>query len=209
MGNSLFSFLLCSISLGLAAVPARATPRTLVFFGDSLTAGYGLDDPANESFPGRIRKKIEAAGLDWRVVNAGLSGETSAGGLRRIEWILRQPVDVFVLALGANDGLRGISPAVTSANLQGILDLVRAKHPTAKIVVAGMLMPMSMGEDYARAFSAMYPALSEKNEATLVPFFLQGVGGVAAMNQPDRIHPSKDGHAVIAGTMWKYLRPLL
>lgn len=202
-------FFLCSISLGFAAVQARAAQRTLVFFGDSLTAGHGLDDPANEAFPGLIQKKITAAGLDWRVVNAGLSGETSAAGLRRVDWILRQPADVFVLALGANDGLRGIAPPVTKANLQGVIDRVRAKYPEAKIVVAGMMMPTSMGADYTQAFRELYPALAESNRATSVPFLLEGVGGVAAMNQSDRIHPNPQGHVAIAETMWKYLRPLL
>lgn len=202
-------FFLCSLSLGFAAVQMRAAQRTLVFFGDSLTAGHGLDDPANEAFPGLVQKKIEAAGLDWRVINAGLSGETSAGGLRRVDWILRQPVDVFVLALGGNDGLRGIAPTVTKANLQGIIDRVRAKYPQAKIVLAGMMMPASMGADYTEAFRAMYPALAEKNSAIAVPFLLEGVGGIAAMNHDDRIHPNPRGHAVIAETMWKHLRPLL
>jgi acyl-CoA thioesterase-1 len=204
-----FLCFLCSLSLGFAAVQTHAAQRTLIFFGDSLTAGHGLDDPANEAFPGLIQKKIEASGRDWRVVNAGLSGETSAAGLRRVDWILRQPVDVFVLALGANDGLRGISPAVTKANLQGIIDRVRAKYPEAKIVLAGMMMPASMGAEYTEAFRALYPALAEKNSATAVPFLLEGVGGIAAMNHSDRIHPNRRGHAVIAETIWKYLQPLL
>jgi acyl-CoA thioesterase I len=194
----------------LAMSPLRAAPaKTLVFFGDSLTAGYGLDDPGHEAYPAVIARKIEAANLPWRVVNAGLSGETTAGGLRRVDWILRQPVDLFVLALGANDGLRGIEPAVTRVNLQGIIDRVRAKNPQAKIVLAGMFMPESMGEDYARAFGTMYPELAEKNQVPLIPFLLSGVGGVPAMNQADTIHPTADGHAVMAATVWKVLRPLL
>lgn len=202
----LLGFLLFFMSLGFAATP----PRTVVFFGDSLTAGYGLDDPEEEAFPGVIKKKIEmAGGRDWRVVNAGLSGETSAGGLRRIDWILRQPVDVFVLALGANDGLRGIAPAVTRSNLQGIIERVRAKYPAAKIVLTGMMMPASMGADYTRAFSAVYPTLGDKNGLTVVPFLLEGVGGVAAMNQSDQIHPTAKGHFLMAETVWKYLQPLL
>jgi acyl-CoA thioesterase I len=209
MSAHLLRFLLGLISFALAAVSASAAPRTVVFFGDSLTAGYGLDDPAQDAFPALIQKKIEAAGLDWRVVNAGLSGETTAAGLRRVDWILRQPVDVFVLALGGNDGLRGISPTVSTANLQGIIDRVRAKYPEAKIVLAGMMMPPSMGEDYSRAFAGMYPALGKKNDLIVVPFLLEGVGGVADLNQHDRIHPTEKGHALIAATLWKYLRPLL
>jgi acyl-CoA thioesterase-1 len=194
--------------LGLATLRA-APPRTLIFFGDSLTAGHGLDDPATEAYPALIAKKIAAAGLDWRVVNAGVSGETTAGGLRRVEWILRQPVDVFFLALGANDGLRGIEPAVSRTNLQGIIDRVHAKDPAAQIVLAGMEMPPNMGADYTRAFAAIYPALAKKNHLVLVPFLLEGVGGHPDLNQPDGIHPTPAGHAVIAATVWPVLEPLL
>jgi len=194
----------------LAAPPADAAlPRTIVFFGDSLTAGHGLDDPGSEAFPALIQKKIAAAHLAWRIVNAGLSGETTSGGLRRVEWVLRQPVDVFVLALGGNDGLRGIEPAVSSANLQGIIDRVRAKNPAVKIVLAGMQMPPSLGPDYTRDFAAMYPALAEKNRLVFLPFLLEGVGGRAELNQPDGIHPTAEGHALVAENVWKVLRPLL
>lgn len=186
-----------------------ADPHTIVFFGDSLTAGYGLADPATDAYPALIQEKINTAHLDYRVVNAGLSGETSAGGLRRIDWILRQPVDVFVLALGANDGLRGIDPAVTRSNLQHILERVRAKNPQAKLVVAGMQMPREMGGEFTRAFGEVFPEVAEKNDATLVPFLLEGVGGHADLNQADRIHPTAAGHAVIAKTVWTILRPLL
>lgn len=209
MSVLLLRLLLGTLGFGLATALASAAPRTIVFFGDSLTAGYGLDEPAQDAFPALIQKKIEAAGLDWRVVNAGLSGETTAAGLRRVDWILRQPIDLFVLALGGNDGLRGISPAVSTANLQGIIDRVKAKYPEAKIVLAGMMMPPSMGESYARDFAGMYPALGKKNDLTLVPFLLEGVGGIVAMNQHDRIHPNEKGHALIAEVLWKYLRPLL
>jgi acyl-CoA thioesterase-1 len=183
----------------LGFVPAHAAPaRTLIFFGDSLTAGYGLDDPATEAYPALIARKIAAAGLDWRVVNAGLSGETTAGGRRRVDWILRQPVDLFFLALGGNDGLRGIEPAVSRANLQAIIDRVRAKYPAA-----------NMGADYMRAFAAMYPSLADANHLTLVPFLLEGVGGHPDLNQPDGIHPTPEGHVVVANTVWAALEPLL
>jgi acyl-CoA thioesterase-1 len=188
---------------------AEPTPKTIIFFGDSLTAGYGLDDPATEAYPALIEQKIESAHLPYRVVNAGLSGETTAGGLRRVDWILRQPVDIFVLALGGNDGLRGIEPAVTRASLQGIIDRVRAKNPAAKIVLAGMMIPPSMGQDYARDFAAVYPALAKQNATTFVPFLLEGVGGSEELNQADRIHPTAKGHAILAETVWKILRPLL
>ena len=196
--------------LALAAGSLRAAePRTLVFFGDSLTAGYGLDDPASEAYPALIQEKIDAAKLPWRVVNAGLSGETTAGGLRRVEWVLRQPADLFVLELGANDGLRGIEPAVTQVNLQAIIDRVRAKYPAARIVLVGMQMPPTMGEDYTRAFAAMYPAVALKNHLTLVPFLLEGIGGRAEFNQPDGLHPTARGHELVAETVWKVLQPLL
>lgn len=196
-----------------ASASARAAdapaPRTLIVFGDSLTAGYGLDDPASEAYPALLQKKIDRDQLAYRVVNAGLSGETSAGGLRRIDWILRQPVDVFILALGANDGLRGIEPAVTRQNLQGILDRVRARNPNAKLVVAGMMMPASMGADYARAFGEIFRDLAAQNHAALIPFLLEGVAGDPALNQPDRIHPTAEAEPILAENVWKVLRPLL
>ncbi len=196
---------------GATAAAAPAAGRTIVFFGDSLTAGYGLDDPAGRSYPGLIAARLAAdpALRDWRVVNAGLSGETSAGGLRRIDWTLRTAVDVFVLALGANDGLRGIDPALTRRNLQQILDKVRAKFPRASLVVAGMQMPRELGLDYTREFQALFPALAEQNRATLIPFLLEGVAAQPALNQGDRIHPNPAGHAVIADTVWSVIRPLL
>jgi acyl-CoA thioesterase-1 len=207
--NPRFSLIvLCCLALAPGALRA-GDPRTVVFFGDSLTAGYGLDDPATESYPAQVQQKITAAGLPWRVVNAGLSGETTAGGLRRVDWILRQPVDVFVLALGGNDGLRGIEPAVSAASLQGIIDRVRAKYPAARIILAGMQVPPTMGEDYAKAYAAVFPALADKNHVVLIPFLLAGVGGHAGLNQPDGIHPTAEGAAKVADTVWLALRPLL
>lgn len=201
-------FLILWLALAAAGLGADQ-PRTVIFFGDSLTAGYGLDDPASEAYPALIQEKIDAAHLPWRVVNAGLSGETTAGGLRRVEWTLRQPAEVFVLALGANDGLRGIEPAISRANLQGIIDRVRARCPAATIVLAGMLMPPTMGEDYAREFASIYSEVARGNQLTLVPFLLAGVGGQAELNQPDGIHPTARGHAIVAENVWVVLRPLL
>lgn len=186
-----------------------ADPRTIVFFGDSLTAGYGLANPTAQSYPGLIQEKIAAAGLHWRVVNAGVSGDTTAGGLRRVDWVLRQPVDIFVLALGANDGLRGISPAVSRSNLQEILERVRAKNPKAQLIVAGMQMPDIMGADFARDFREMFPAVAKKYDAVLIPFLLAEVGGRLELNLDDRIHPNVAGHERIAETVWDVLRPLL
>lgn len=192
-------------ALALSGADAR---KTILFFGDSLTAGYGLEDPSL-AFPALIQKRIDAEKLPYRVINAGLSGETTAGGLRRIDWVLRQPVDIFVLELGGNDGLRGLSPRDAQYNLQTLIDKVRAKNPQVKVVLAGMMMPPSLGQDYTRAFAAIYPTLAEKNQLTLVPFLLEGVGGNPALNQPDMIHPNAKGHALVAETVWKILRPML
>ena len=201
--------LLLAIASALSLSAADLRERVVVFFGDSLTAGYGLDDPASQAYPALIQQKLTAAGLRWRVVNAGLSGETTSGGARRVDWILRQPIDIFLLALGANDGLRGIDVSVSRTNLQRIIDRVREKNPSAQIVLSGMMMPPTLGADYTREFAAIYPALAEKNRATLIPFLLERVGGVAALNQGDQIHPNPAGHTVIAETVWSQLQPLL
>jgi acyl-CoA thioesterase-1 len=205
---------LCFLATGLVAPLPAAEPaaKTLICFGDSLTAGYGLESPATDAYPARLQAKLDAlppSSPRWRVVNAGLSGETTAGGARRIDWVLRRPVDIFLLALGGNDGLRGIDPAVSQRNLQSIIDRVRDRYPAAKIIVAGMMMPPSMGQDYARAFAAVYPALAQKNQAALLPFLLDGVGGQPALNQGDAIHPNPAGHALVAETVWRTLQPLL
>ena len=203
-----FRSVICILLLGVVAARA-GEPRTIVFFGDSLTAGYGLSDPTSQAYPALIQEKISEAHLPWRVVNAGLSGETTSAGLRRVDWILRQPVDIFVLALGANDGLRGIDPSVSRENLEKIVDRVRAKNPKVKVILAGMQMPPAMGQEFSRDFGRMFPEVAEKTEATLVPFLLEGVGGRLDLNQPDRIHPTAKGHVMIADTVWKVLRPLL
>jgi acyl-CoA thioesterase-1 len=188
---------------------ASAAPRTAVFFGDSLTAGLGLANPGADAYPALIQEKIRAAGLDWRVVNAGLSGETTAGGLRRVDWILRQPVDLFFLALGSNDGLRGLPPAVTRDNLRQIVGRVRAKYPHALVVLAGQQMPPQLGTEFTREFAALFPAVATQFDLPLVPFLLEGVGGDPRYNQADRIHPNPAGHKIMAATVWKTLEPLL
>lgn len=199
-----------AVFLGLAAGAARAgEPSTLLFFGDSLTAGYGLEDPVTEAYPAVIQRKIQAAGLTWRVVNAGLSGETSAGGLRRVDWVLRQRVDCFVLELGGNDGLRGIPPATTEANLQAIIERVRAKDPAARIVLVGIEAPPNMGPDFTRAFAAIFPALAARNHLPLIPFLLEGVASRPGLNQADGIHPTAKGHAAVAETVWAVLKSVL
>jgi acyl-CoA thioesterase-1 len=197
-----------TVFAGLAP-SAAAQEKTIVFFGDSLTAGYGLPDPDTQSYPALIQTKIDALHLPWHVVNAGLSGETSAGGLRRIDWVLRQRVDVFVLELGANDGLRGTAPAATQGNLQAIIDRVRAARPEARIVLAGMKMPPSMGAEYAAAYDAVFPALAAKNGLLLIPFLLDGVAEIPDLNQGDDLHPNAAGAVLVANTVWKCIESLL
>jgi acyl-CoA thioesterase-1 len=183
--------------------------RTIVFFGDSITAGYGLADPAAEAYPALIQREIDSEHLSWRTISAGLSGETTAGGLRRVDWILRQPADVFVLALGGNDGLRGIPPQETAANLRGIIARVRSRFPAARIVLAGMRLPESMGADYAQAFAAVFPSVARDEHVALIPFLLEGVGGRPELNQADGIHPTAAGHVLVAANVWRSLAPLL
>lgn len=184
-----------------------ADPRTVLFFGDSLTAGYGVDP--DEAYPALVQKKITEAGLPWRVVNAGLSGETTSGGLRRLDWILKQRVDIFVIELGGNDGLRGIPLATTRANLEAMVERIRQRYPDVKIVVAGMQLPTNMGPEYTRAFADIFPEIARDKQTALIPFLLEGVGGVATLNLPDGIHPTPQGHQIVADTVWDTLRPLL
>ncbi len=181
--------------------------QTILFYGNSLTAGYGVEP--SQAFPALIGKKINSAGLNYTVVNAGLSGETTAGGRSRINWVLRQPVAVFVLELGGNDGLRGLPLRDTRQNLQAIMDTVRRKYPQATIVLAGMQIPPNLGTDYTREFRDLFKELADKNNAVLIPFLLEGVGGVAKLNQPDGIHPTPAGHKIVAETVWGVLQPLL
>jgi len=192
-----------------ATTPAATTKtKTIVFFGNSLTAGYGLASPT-EAFPALIQGKIDSAGLPYNVVNAGVSGETTSGGASRIDWILQQPLDVFVLELGANDGLRGIPLTETRKNLQVIIEKVKTKYPAAKLVLAGMQIPPNMGESYAGQFRAIFPDLAAKNKLALIPFLLEGVGGEARLNQQDGIHPTAEGAQIVAQTVWRYLQPVL
>lgn len=181
--------------------------QTLLVLGDSIAAGYGLDP--DEAFPALLEQRAVAEGWKLKVVNAGLSGDTSAGGLRRISWLLRQPVDILLIELGGNDGLRGIAPEETAKNLQGIIDKMRAKNPEAKVMIAGMQMPNNMGQEYTTKFREVYPALARTNQAALVPFLLEGVGGKAQLNQEDRIHPTVEGQRLVASNVWTVLEPLL
>jgi acyl-CoA thioesterase-1 len=191
----------------VAATPAAVPARVILFLGTSLTAGLGLDP--KQAYPALVQQKIDAAGLRYRVVNAGVSGETSAGARRRLEWLMRQPVAVLVLETGANDGLRGQDPDTTRANIQAILDEARRRDPPPRLVLAAMEALPNYGEGYRRRFRAIYPELARANGATLLPFLLEGVAGDPALNQPDGIHPTAEGHERIAETVWKALRPIL
>ncbi|GAB2785024.1 arylesterase [Rhabdobacter roseus] len=186
---------------------SASTKKTILFFGNSLTAGYGLDP--SEAFPALIQARIDSLKLPYTVVNAGVSGETSAGGNGRIDWVLRQPVAVFVLELGGNDGLRGIPLEETRKNLQAIIDKVRAKYPETKIVLAGMQIPPNLGQSYTQEFSRLYPELAQKNNLTLIPFLLEGVGGEARLNLQDGIHPTAEGHRLVADNVWEVLEGVL
>ena len=192
---------------GAAVAEEADSTRTVLFYGDSLTAGYGID--REQAFPALIQARIDSLGWDYEVFNAGLSGETSAGGLRRIDWILRQKVDVFALELGANDGLRGIDLKDTRANLQGIVDRVKAKYPDVVLVVVGMQMPPNLGPEYTAEFKGLYSSLAEQNGAALIPFLLAGVGDRPELNLPDGNHPTVAGHKVVAENVWAVLGPLL
>ena len=182
--------------------------RTIVFFGTSLTAGLGVEP--EEAFPARVAERIDSAELDFEVVNLGSSGETSAGALRRMEWLLgRRPMDVLVLETGANDGLRGLDPDSTRRNIQAILDQVRSRSPDTRVLLVQMEAPPNLGPQYTRRFREMYPSLAEANGVELVPFLLEGVAGVDTLNQGDGIHPTAAGHRVIASTVWRSLESVL
>lgn len=208
-GGRIVAVLTLALVVFAAGATAAQARHTIIFFGDSLTEGHGLRDPDTQAFPAIIQQKIDAEHLPWRVVNAGLSGETSAGGLRRVDWILRQPADIFILELGANDGLRGIDPAVTRKNLEAIIARVRAKDPQVKVVLAGMQMPPGIGQSYADAFREIFPAVAHREHVPLIPFLLEGVGGRPDLNQADGIHPTAAGHRIVAENVWKIIRPLL
>jgi len=181
-----------------------AETKNILFFGNSLTAGYGLDDPS-EAFPSLIQQKIDSLNLPYKVINAGLSGETTAGGKNRIDWLLKQRVDIFVLELGANDGLRGIPVAETSKNLQAIIDKVKAKHPEARQVLLGMEIPPNMGNAYVTQFRAIFRQIADANKMAFVPFLLEGVAGNTELNLKDGIHPTGKGYRIVADNVWQVL----
>lgn len=179
----------------------------ILFFGDSITAGYGID--SEKAFPALVQEKIDSLGWGFEVVPSGVSGETSAGGRERIDWVMHEGIDVLVLELGGNDGLRGVEPAETKRNLAKIIERARQIQPDLRVLLAGMQVPPNMGSAYTEKFKAVYPSLADEKGVVLIPFVLKGVGGVASLNQPDGIHPTAKGHKVIAETVWDYLQPVL
>lgn len=182
--------------------------KRILFFGNSLTAGYGIE--LSETFTSLIQQKVDSAGLEYECVNAGVSGETTASGNSRIDWLLEDQVDVFILELGGNDGLRGIPVDETKKNLKSIIDKVIKKYPDAVMVLAGMQIPPNMGPEYSRAFKDVYSDLANADKRIhLIPFILEGVGGVAELNLPDGIHPTAEGHKIVANTIWEEINGLL
>lgn len=196
------------------AVPEASTPTEqkptkpiILFFGNSITAGYQL--AVEQAFPAIIQEWMDSLGYDYQAVNAGLSGETTASGKNRIEWVLRTVPDIFVLELGANDGLRGLPLEETPKNLQSIIDQVKKANPDVKIIIAGMKVPPNLGQDYASGFEKIFPKVAEDNDALLIPFILEKVAGNPELNLPDGIHPTPEGHLLVAETVWQYLQPIL
>jgi acyl-CoA thioesterase-1 len=181
--------------------------KTILFFGNSLTAGYGIDP--EESFAGRIQTRLDSLKKDFHVINGGLSGETTAGGLSRLDWFLEEEPYLFVLELGGNDGLRGIALSETKKNLLGIIDKVQTKYPNAKIILAGMQIPPNMGKKYTDEFKAIYPAVAKEKNIELIPFLLEGVAGNPDLNLPDGIHPTPEGHRIVMETLWPYISKAL
>jgi acyl-CoA thioesterase-1 len=205
-------FWVIALALGLVASSASAqavgaAQKNVVFLGDSLSAGFGVEP--REAFPALVADKIRAANLPYQVENAGVSGDTTAGGLRRIDWLLQKKIDVLVVELGGNDGLRGLPVEAMKANLQAIIDKARAKNPAVKILLSGMQIPPNLGREYAEKFRGVYQELATRNNAVLIPFLLEGVGGLRELNQPDMIHPTAAGHRLIAETVWRVLEPIL
>ena len=199
--------LLIIISVLLSIESEAQEKKTILFFGDSISAGYGLEP--QQAFPALIQDKIDSLGLNYEVINGGLSGETSAGGLRRINWVLQRNIDIMILELGGNDGLRGIDLTSTKSNLQEIIERAKAKNPDIEIIIAGMQVPPNLGTDYAKQFEELYPELAKQNNLPLIPLILDKVGGRDQFMQPDQIHPNIEGHKVVAETVWEVLKPIL
>jgi len=185
----------------------KSIQKQILFLGNSITAGLGL--PVEQAYPALIQVKIDSLKLNFKVINAGLSGETTSGGLRRVDWLLANPVDILFLALGANDGLRGIPLDLSKENLKDIIKKVRKKNPQVKIILAGMQIPPNLGPDYTKGFKQMFIDIARSEKVKLLNFLLEGVGGNPELNQGDGIHPNQQGHKIIADNVWKTLKPVL
>ncbi|MBR9853328.1 MAG: arylesterase [Algicola sp.] len=188
-------------------ITTSGSEKKILFFGDSLTAGYGLE--VSQAFPYLIQQKIDSLELDYTVINAGLSGETTASGKNRLDWVLEDTIDIVIIELGANDGLRGIPLTETESNLQSMVDMVQGKLPNAKIVLAGMKIPPNMGPEYTAQFEEIFPNLASKEELHLIPFLLENVAGIPELNQSDGIHPTIEGQKLVAENVWEVLKPML
>ncbi len=192
----------------VAPVSRTGAPRVL-FLGTSLTAGFGLDDPERDAYPEVIQRIADSVGVKALVVNAGLSGETSAGALRRVDWLLKQKPDVVVIEAGANDGLRGLNPDSTGANLRGVIERIRAANPATGLLLLQMEAPTNLGPDYTREFHAIYGNVAAAEKVPLSPFLLNGVAGIPRLNQADGIHPTPEGARIAAHNLWPSLRQVL
>ena len=189
-------------------ISENSKSKTILCFGDSITAGYGLED-SNEAYPALLQKKIDSLELNYTVINSGLSGETTAGGRSRLSWVMKQKVDIFLLELGGNDGLRGIPLTETKANLKAIIETVQTESPSTRIILAGMELPPNMGKDYTTEFRELFAEIASQYDVAFIPFILKDVGGIKALNQNDGIHPTAEGHKIVANTVWEVLRPMV
>ena len=203
----MYRILIFFLLIYIPAYGQEEPKKTILIFGDSIAAGFGVEP--EQAFPAIIQDKIDSLGISYEVINGGLSGETSAGGLRRINWVLQRKVDIMILELGGNDGLRGIDLTSTRQNLQQIIDNALSKYPDMEILIAGMQVPPNLGIEYTNEFQNLYPGLAEENDLILIPLILDKVGGIGEFMQPDQIHPNATGHRVVAGTVWETLRPVI
>lgn len=197
-----------SVSKTEDTLATTSSTKTILCFGDSITAGYGLDD-SNDAYTAVLQRYVDSLNLDYTVINSGVSGETTAGGKSRIDWVIKQKPSIFLLELGANDGLRGVALTETKSNLQAIIDVVKEQSPETTIILAGMQLPPNMGQDYTTEFRQLFVDIAEQNKIAFIPFILKDVGGVASLNQNDGIHPNVAGHKVVANTVWETLEPLI
>ena len=192
---------------GMEPTSGAADAKSILLMGDSIGSGYGLG--GEPSFVALLQQRLDAEDPGWKIINASVSGDTTAGGLRRIAWVLKRPVDVLIIELGGNDGLRGVDPEATRKNLEGIIDRARERQPGIRILLAGMRMPDNMGRDYTEAFQKIFPDVARMKKVGLIPFLLEGVGARPELNQPDLIHPNAAGHRRVAENVWPMLKRMI